>query len=228
MSRCVHCGVYVLDDTEYCPLCRGGLEPPGDEDSKRLSEKVNIFPDVYAEMRRYSLLKRILLFVAIVGSATVLYIDLENGSTLDFGIITTLGLFYLVAAVNILTSLNIGIIGKVIPLVLLGVLYAIIIDLCLGFLKWSFAFVFPGAIVALDIVIIVLMIVNNSDFQSYMVFEIIMILLSLIPLVLVLSKFVAEKMPSIIAFSASLIMFLGTLIIGGRAARLEMRRRFHL
>ena len=228
MSRCVHCGVYVLDDTEYCPLCRGGLEVPNEEDEKRLREKVNIFPDVAAEMRRYSLFKRILLFIAIAGSAAALYFDLGNGGRLDFGIITTLGLFYLVAAVNLLTSLNIGVVGKVIPMILLGVLYTIIIDICLGFSRWSLNFVFPGAIIVLDFVIVVLMIVNNSDFQSYMVFEIIMILLSLIPLLLSLPGIVTFRIPSIIAFFASLAMFLGTLIIGGRAARSEMRRRFHL
>ena len=228
MSRCIHCNVYVLDDTEYCPLCRGGLEAPDDEDEKRLLEKVNLFPDVNAEMRRYSLLKRILLFIAIAGSAAALYFDLGNGGRLDFGIITTLGLFYLVAAVNLLTSLNIGVIGKVIPMVLMGVLYTIVIDICLGFPRWSLTYVFPGAIVFLDIVIIILMIVNNSDFQSYMVFEIIMILLSLIPLLLTIPKVVTVRIPGLIAFFASVIMFLGTLIIGGRAARSEMRRRFHL
>ena len=228
MSKCVHCGVYVLEDAEFCPLCRGGLEAPDEEDLKRLKERVNLFPDVIAEMRRFSLLKRILLFIAIVGSGIALYLDLLYGEGLNFGIIVTLGLFYLLAAVCILTSLNIGIIGKVVPVALLGLLYTIFIDVLLGFSKWSLTFVFPGAIVALNIVIIALMIVNSSDFQSYMVFEIIMILLSLIPIILVLASVVTVQIPGIIAFIFSVIVFLGTLIIGGRAARSEMRRRFHL
>ncbi|MBP5164816.1 MAG: zinc ribbon domain-containing protein [Lachnospiraceae bacterium] len=228
MSKCVHCGVYILEDAEYCPLCRGGLEAPDEEDRLRLSERVNLFPDINAEMRRFSLLKRILLFIAIVGSGIAMYLDLLYGDDLNFGIITTLGLFYLLAVVCIVTNLNIGVIGKVVPVALLGLLYTILIDIVLGFMKWSLAFVFPGAIVLLDIVIIALMIVNNADFQSYMVFEIIMILLSLIPIILVLAGVVTVQIPGIIAFIFSVILFLGTLIIGGKTARSEMRRRFHL
>jgi hypothetical protein len=58
--------------------------------------------------------------------------------------------------------------------------------------------------------------------------QLIMIIIGLIPVVLINIGIVKNPIVSEIAFLSSLIVFLGTLILGGRTAREELKRRFHI
>ena len=55
-----------------------------------------------------------------------------------------------------------------------------------------------------------------------------MIFLSAIPLLLMWLDIVTETFISGLAFAVSVLLFLGTLIIGDRRARSELKRRFHV
>ena len=55
-----------------------------------------------------------------------------------------------------------------------------------------------------------------------------MIFLSMLPLVLIWMDIVTESFISWFAFAVSVLLFLGTLIIGDRRARSELKRRFHV
>ena len=80
----------------------------------------------------------------------------------------------------------------------------------------------------MDIAILVVMIINFRNWQSYMMTQILMILLSIIPLVLLAVGVIDNKYMAIAAMAASLFLFLGTLIIGDKRARTELQRRFHI
>ena len=72
------------------------------------------------------------------------------------------------------------------------------------------------------------MFVNRRNWQSYLMLEICMIFLSAVPLLLIRLGIVTETFISGFAFTVSVLLFLGTLIIGDRRARSELRRRFHV
>ena len=55
-----------------------------------------------------------------------------------------------------------------------------------------------------------------------------MILCSVVPLVLYAVGIVTAPILALLAFAFSTALFLGTLIIGDRRARTELRRRFHV
>ena len=72
------------------------------------------------------------------------------------------------------------------------------------------------------------MIVNRRNWQSYMMWQIFMILCSIVPVILIFTGIVTGRLFALIAFAFSLFLFLGTLIIGDRRARVELKRRFHV
>ena len=47
-------------------------------------------------------------------------------------------------------------------------------------------------------------------------------------ILLSLVQIITDSMLSVIALNVSVILLLGTLIIGGRRARVELKRRFHI
>ncbi len=80
----------------------------------------------------------------------------------------------------------------------------------------------------MDAAILAVMFLNRRNWQSYIMLELFMILLSLLPIILILTGIVTETFISALAFVVSVLLFLGTLIIGDRRAKSELKRRFHV
>ncbi len=58
--------------------------------------------------------------------------------------------------------------------------------------------------------------------------QIFMVLCSVVAIILSLVQIITDSMLSVVALNVSVILLLGTLIIGGRRARVELKRRFHI
>ena len=134
---------------------------------------------------------------------------------------------YFVARFAVLND-SAGYRSKFLTLTFFGILYVILIDFVIGYHGWSVNFVLPGGLVFVDVVILVLMFINSRNWQSYIMMELFMIFLSAVPLLLIWLDIVTETFISGAAFAVSVLLFLGTLIIGDRRARSELKRRFHV
>ena len=217
MSRCKQCNVEILDETERCPLCHSVLE--------KTVEVENMYPNVRTMTRRLALLSRIYLFVAILVEALLIYLNVLSDSEMFWSAIP--GLYgYLVLRYAILGKS--GYKGKIIVLTLIAILMVVAIDFVVGYRGWSVNYALPSAILLVDAGILILMCINRRNWQSYMMWQIFMILCSVVPLVLYAVGIVTAPLLALLAFAFSAALFLGTLIIGDRRARTELRRRFHV
>ena len=111
---------------------------------------------------------------------------------------------------------------------LIAILMVVAIDFVVGYRGWSVNYALPSAILLVDAGILILMCINRRNWQSYMMWQIFMILCSVVPLVLYAVGIVTAPLLALLAFAFSTALFLGTLIIGDRRARTELRRRFHV
>ena len=127
-----------------------------------------------------------------------------------------------------LAARDIGYLHRIFSGTIGGILLVVLIDVIFGFLKWSVNFVLPGTMLLIDLVLIILMIVNKRNWQSYMLCQILMIVFGILGLILIYTGVVSHPLVTEIAFLTALIAFLGSLILGGHTARVEMRRRFHI
>lgn len=220
MSRCKQCNVEILDETERCPLCHSVLE--------KTVEVENMYPNVRTMTRRLALLSRIYLFVAILVEALLIYLNVLSDSEMFWSAIPGLAMLngYLVLRYAILGKS--GYKGKIIVLTLIAILMVVAIDFVVGYRGWSVNYALPSAILLVDAGILVLMCINRRNWQSYMMWQIFMILCSVVPLVLYAVGIVTAPILALLAFAFSTALFLGTLIIGDRRARTELRRRFHV
>ena len=190
----------------------------------------NMYPDVRLNMRKFTLLTRIYLFVALVTEAVLFTINLI---TLDqyplwWSAITGLILLYLYLVLRYAVVGKTGYKSKVITLSLIAVLSAVAIDLVTGYRGWSVDYVLPSGIVLMDVVIIGCMIYNRRNWQSYMMWQILMVLCSVIPILLYVWGLERNEYLAFLPMACSASLVLGTLIIGDRRARTELKRRFHL
>lgn len=220
MSRCKQCNVEILDETERCPLCHSVLE--------KTVEVENMYPNVRTMTRRLALLSRIYLFVAILVETLLIYLNVLSDSEMFWSAIPGLAMLYGYLVLRYAILGKSGYKGKIIVLTLIAILMVVAIDFVVGYRGWSVNYALPSAILLVDAGILVLMCINRRNWQSYMMWQIFMILCSVVPLVLYAVGIVTAPILALLAFAFSTALFLGTLIIGDRRARTELRRRFHV
>ena len=221
MSKCKQCGVIVRDDTQVCPLCKCVLDVDAEAENK--------YPDIWAKNHVMKLLIRIYLFVAIVTESLLIYLNYYYFNGLYWSVIVgvVLAYIYLTLAYTVSYSRS-GYRMKIIVGVAGGILLLNVIDHVLGNNGWSIDYAFPAALLAVDVTILFLVIFNRRNWQSYLSFQIAMILFSLIPVILHLLGYVRVPILAYLALAVAVFLFLGTVIIGGKRATTELKRRFHV
>ena len=220
MAKCRKCNIEILDETTVCPLCMSILEPT--------MEVENMYPDVRVRTRWMTLACNIYLFLAICAEAVLVYIDFHLESQIWWSVLLGLGMLYVYLVLRYAVLGKSGYRSKIITLSILAVLAAVGADMAIGYRGWSVDYVLPAGILAVDVVILFLMYFNRRNWQSYMIWQIFMILCSLIPAGLYLLELEQNVYLALLPLIVSGIIFLGTFIIGSRRARTELYRRFHI
>lgn len=221
MSRCKQCNVEILDETERCPLCHSVLE--------KTVEVENMYPNVRTMTRRLALLSRIYLFVAILVEALLIYLNVLSDSEMFWSAIPGLAMLYGYLVLRYAILGKSGYKGKIIVLTLIAILMVVAIDFVVGYRGWSVNYALPSAILLVDAGILILMCINRRNWQSYMMWQIFMILCSVVPLVLYAVGIVTGAASCLAGVCIFYGTVLGTLIIGdrrgkdGTAAKISVR-----
>ena len=169
------------------------------------------------------MISKIYLFCALLVEVLLIYINVATESKIAWSAITGLGFFYGYMLIRFAILGKTGYRAKITVLTLMAILIVIAIDFLVGYRGWSVNYALPSAIILVDIGIIICMIVNRRNWQSYMMWQIFMILCSIVPVMLIFTGIVTAQLFALIAFAFSLFLFLGTLIIGDRRARVELK-----
>lgn len=220
MSKCHKCNVEILDETETCPLCRSVLE--------QTEELENMYPNARLKTQKLLWISRLYLFCVILVEFILIVLDFTREEEVNWSIVVGLILLYFYTVLRYAIIGKTGYQSKTIVLTLITVLVAIGVDFATGYRGWAVDYVISSSILLVDIGIIVLMIYNHRNWQSYMMAQIFMILCSAIPAVLYLLGLEKNVQMAFLPLVCSTFLFLGTIMIGGRRACLELKRRFHM
>jgi hypothetical protein len=213
--------VIIRDDTDRCPLCQHVLETDGEQMENR-------YPDAVAVTRRFRFGENLFLFLSILLEGLSLLLNYRLDPSIPWSLVVGLVFVYANVVLRFAIVGRSGYMFKTLSLVILAVATLFGIDFLTGYKGWSLCYVMPIAILALDLTLVVLMLVNRRNWQSYMMPQILTILLSLIPVILRKVGPIRSRYLVWIAFFASVVLFVGTLILGDQRARTELKRRFHI
>lgn len=220
MSRCRQCNLEILDETDRCPLCSSVLEPT--------IEMENMYPNAKVKTRKWVFMSKVYLFCAIVLEVILFginYVDKHKiGWSLIVGLILLYG--YLVIQLTILGQAGHKI--KILLMASITLVMMVVLDLLIGYKGWSVNYGLPLGVIILDIGIAVLMLINCRNWQSYIMWQILMVLVSAGMVLLYVVGIMTSPYMMGFAVMCSGFLFLGTLIFGDRRARVEVQRRFHI
>lgn len=220
MSKCRQCNIEVLDETERCPLCNTVLD--------ETVEMENMYPDIRIKTRKLVFFSRVYLFLAVVIEIILINVcmlsEVQSLVYIIGGLILLFG--YIVIKYAILGTS--GYIAKTVVLTVIAVIMLVAIDFFVGYDGWSVNYVLPSGILLIDVGILALMVINRKNWQSYLMLQIFMVICSGVAVVMNAFQIITEPIVSIIALNVSVILLLGTVIVGGRRSRVELKRRFHI
>ena len=222
MRKCKNCQVAILDNTLVCPLCSSVLEGEAEDGYEPM------YPDVKNKVRALNLIVKIYTFVAIIVEAVLIIVNVRTFRNLWWSAISGIAILYLYVTLRFSIQKNRGY-RRTIMIQLIGAtLLSVAIDFIVGYRGWSVNFVLPGAILLLDLAIFILMIVNKSYWQSYILMQMFTTILGIMVLLFWHQGLIWNPVVSIVAASVSAALLLGTLIFGDRKAINELKRRFHM
>jgi hypothetical protein len=187
-----------------------------------------MYPNARIAVRRFRFFENLILFLSIVAESILLTVNYMVESRIWWSLIVGLILFYGNVVLRLAIIGRAGYQFKTVSLVVVAIAVFVGIDYLTGYKGWSINFVYPAAVILVDLSIMILMIVNRRNWQSYMMLQILTILMSLIPVILLAVGIVTFPYLALIAFGVSVFLFLGTLIMGDQRAKTELKRRFHI
>ena len=216
------CKVEILDKTDKCPLCNHVLEWDGDE-------KEGLYPNARIQSRKYQFLENVFLFASIAVWIVLLIIDYVTDPAFLWSF--TAGLLIIYA--NVILRLTIlgksSYMAKIIWTIIIGMAFLIEADLMTGNHGWGVNFAMPTAVLLWDIAIVILMLfINKRNWHSYIIDQLTALLACGVMLVLMLFDIITFPYYAFGVQIFTILTFVGTLIIGDRKAREELKRRFHV
>lgn len=219
MKKCLECNLKIYDDAKHCPLCHNLLEEGTGE---------NRYPEVEKKRHRMKIAVGIIWLAAIATYTVmrILAVKLDFARAWD-GLVGGC-LLYLMFTFHVSFLGRRGYQFKMITQTVMGLLVVILIDAILGFNGWSLNYVLPAVFVLIDVAILILMLVNGRNWQSYIPVQILVVLFSLVGVILYGLNIIEVWYPALIGFTVVCVIFVGTLLIGGKRSIQELRRRFHL
>lgn len=222
MGKCKICKIEILDKTDTCPLCHNVLEKKG-EDGRVL------YPDARVVVKKYKVLENVFLFASIVLWCLLFVIDYVTDPEFLWSFSVGLAIIY----ANVLLRMTIlgkqTYMTKITWSILIALAFLIEADVLTGNHGWGVNFAFPTAVALWDLAIILLMLfINKRNWQSYLIDQIAALVLCGIMLVLIWMGIITFPYYAIGVQMVTLFLFLGTLILGDRGARDELKRRFHV
>jgi hypothetical protein len=222
MKRCRRCQVNILDETHTCPLCRRVLEY--DESNEK---STRMYPNVEFDIGKYNKIKRIFLFILTVVSVVLGFINYITYSGVIWSLIAVVGIIYFGVTVTYSIMNNANFASKILVQTIGAGILVVVIDNVTGYIGWSVNYAIPAMILFANLAIVLLMIVNPMNWQSYFMYQIAITIFSFIPLVLFWIKLIDRPFLAILTSGISILILVGTIVFGDRSVKNELIRRFN-
>ncbi len=240
MAKCRQCNVTISDETTVCPLCRCVVEAEAGTGSAPengvavngyhagVLTRINEYPDVWLRQRKIKHFCNLILVAVLAGSAVLAIVNFALPHESWWSLIPITAMAYTYAVFRLIFVSRKGYRRKIFVPLILALVLMLVIDIETGFYGWSMNYVFPSGILVTDLIIVILMLTNLKNWQSYIIMQIVTMAVALIPMALWVTGIITSPLLSVIAMAASVLLFLTALIMGDRTARGELKRRFHI
>ena len=186
-----------------------------------------IYPKLI-NVKRTNLAIKILLLISVIVAIVVFVINELTSKEFKWSFIVIIGIVYVWVTTLYSLKKNINIAQHVlIQMICISVL-VILLDMIIGYKKWSLELSFPIIIMVANVTIFVLTIVSHKRYFKYALYHLFIFCISIIPVILYFTKVTEHWLFMTISSGIALFTFLNTIILCGRDLKQELERLFHI
>ncbi len=186
-----------------------------------------IYPEKVKAKKSDKIIK-ILIGVSIGIAVILLLINKLTTPSIPWAALANSGILYSWVVVIYSIKKNVNIAGHVLLQTIALSMLTVYIDYKLGFKGWSINIAIPIMIIIANITMLVLTIVSYKKYIKYAIYQLIIVLFSMLPIVLMTENMVEEKTISMIASGISILNFLLCLMLCAKDMKEAIIRKFHM
>ena len=186
-----------------------------------------LYPKVL-DIKKTNIAINILILISVVVTITCLIVDFSIGLKFHWSFLVIAGITYswIVTMYSIKKGVNIAS-HVMVQIICLSILM-LVIDYIIGYKRWSANFGIPIVLAVGNTTLFVLTIVSHKKYFKYILYQMIILILSLIPLVLYIFKISDMLLPVILSSFITILTFVTTVFLCGKELKEEAIRIFHI
>ena len=190
---------------------------------------MTLYPKV-RNVKKGNIAIKVMLIISAIVAITCFIVNLCTSTRFWWCLIVLAGIVYIWVAVIYSVHRNINIASSVLVHSIAISLLTLCIDFIIGYSGWAINLSIPIIIAVANITILVLTIVSIHRYYKYAIYQLIIFLLGLIPLIIDLFSNNIRTIPifTIIASSIAVFTFVFSLILCGKSIIEELDRRLHM
>ena len=186
-----------------------------------------IYPQKLNSKENSIILKLAIIISVIVGCLLVI-INTLTTPKIHWAGICNAGIIYIWVTVLYSINKNINVAGHVLVQAIALSLLTVYFDYKLGFKAWSIDLAIPLIIIIANITMVILTIVNYKRYFKYAIYQLLIIIFSMIPMFFVYENLVQDKTLTIVAITISIFNFTITLSLCSKELKETIIRKFHM
>lgn len=186
-----------------------------------------LYPKIQ-NIKKNKIIEYVLLIISIIVSIVLLIINKVTSDHYIWAILSIFGIIYMWITVMYSVNKHKNIASYVLLQTIILSCLLIGIDYILGFYKWSFSIAIPIVIIVANVTMLILTIISHKKYIKYAIYQFIIFLSSMLPLIWILTGITKKITLPVIALSIAGISFILCIILSGRDMKEELVRKFHM
>lgn len=186
-----------------------------------------IYPQKLSSKNGEKVLK-ILLFVSVALGLILVIINKLTTPNIHWAALANCGIIYIWITVLYSIKKSTNVAGHVLIQTIIISATMLYIDDRIGFRGWSINIGIPIALIVANTTMLILTIVTSDNYIKYAIYQLLIVLISLISMWLIWDKIITLKILSNIAIAISIINLLFSLILCFKDVKEAVIRKFHM
>lgn len=178
--------------------------------------------------KKTDLIIKIAIIISVFVGVMLVFINRITTPKIHWAGLCNAGIIYIWITVLYSINKNINIAGHVLVQTIAISLLTVYIDYKTGFKSWSINLAIPIIIIIANITMLILTIISHRKYIKYALYQLLIVIVSTIPIFLVYEDYVQDKTLSIVATAISGVNLIISLALSAKDIKEVIVRKFHI
>ena len=174
------------------------------------------------------IITRIMLAISIIVAIVLTIINKITNSNIPWAALANSGIIYIWIITIYSIHRNINIAGHVVLQTIAVSILTVFIDFKIGFRGWSLSLAIPIILIIANLAMLILTIKKKKKYLRYAIYQLFILIFSILPAILIGERIVKEPIMGIIATGISILNLIITIILSAKDLKEAIKRKFHM